>query len=81
VLWHVIHRLGDESRLDSHCEQDICLLRSVQIGSWVQSASYPTVPGVRRPGHEANHSPPSDTKVENSWRHTSTLRHHRFVLN
>jgi hypothetical protein len=28
--------------------------------------------GVKRPGHEANHSPPS-TEVKNVWRYTSTL--------
>jgi hypothetical protein len=56
-------------------------MHSVKIGSWVQSGSYPIVPGVRWPGREANHSPLSDTKVTNSRRFTPSLRHVWFVLN
>jgi hypothetical protein len=29
-------------------------------------------PGVKRPGREAEHSPPSVTEVENAWSYTST---------
>jgi hypothetical protein len=29
-------------------------------------------PGVKRPGHEANHSSPSSAKVKNEWSYTST---------
>jgi hypothetical protein len=28
--------------------------------------------GIKQPGHEANHSPPSSAEVENAWSHTST---------
>jgi len=40
-------------------------------------ASYPLrtggfFPGVKRPGREAGHSPPSSTEVKNAWNYTST---------
>jgi hypothetical protein len=28
-------------------------------------------PGLRRPGHEADHSPPSSAEVKDAWRYTS----------
>jgi hypothetical protein len=28
--------------------------------------------GVKRPGHEVDHSPPSSAKVKNAWSYTST---------
>jgi len=28
--------------------------------------------GVKRPGREADHSPPSSTEVKNAWSYTST---------
>jgi len=28
--------------------------------------------GVKQPGHEADHSPPSSAKVKNAWNYTST---------
>jgi len=31
--------------------------------------------GVKLPGHEADHSPPSGAKVKNSWSYTSTPRY------
>jgi hypothetical protein len=38
--------------------------------------------GVKRPGHEADHSPPSSAEVKNAWSYTSTLpiRIHGVVL-
>jgi hypothetical protein len=36
---------------------------------WVQEA--PSL-GVKRPGREADHSPPSCAKVKNAWSYTST---------
>jgi len=30
-------------------------------------------PGVKRPGHEADHSPLSSTEVKNAWNSTCTL--------
>jgi hypothetical protein len=38
--------------------------------------------GVKRPGHEADHSPPSSAEVKNAWSYTSTppIRLHGVVL-
>jgi hypothetical protein len=38
--------------------------------------------GVKRPGREADHSPPSSAEVKNAWSYTSTLpiRLHGVVL-
>jgi hypothetical protein len=36
---------------------------------WVQGAFSL---GVKRPGHEADHSPPSSAEVKNAWNYTST---------
>jgi hypothetical protein len=49
-----------------------------QNGSGAHPASYPmatrgSFPGVRRPGCEADHSPPSSAEVKNAWSYTSTL--------
>jgi hypothetical protein len=48
----------------------------------IAPASYPmgtggSFPGVKRPGREADHSPPSSAEVKNSWSYTSTppIRH------
>jgi hypothetical protein len=38
-----------------------------QVGTM---ASFPG--GVKRPGREADHSPPSDAEVKNAWSYTST---------
>jgi hypothetical protein len=32
-------------------------------------------PGVQRPGHEADHSPPTSADVKNTWIYTSTPFH------
>jgi hypothetical protein len=39
-------------------------------------------PGVKWPGREADHSPPSSTEVKNAWSYNSTSRIclHGFVL-
>jgi hypothetical protein len=59
----------------------------VQNGSGVHPASYPIgtrgfFPGVKRPGREADHSPPSSAKVKNAWSYTSTppVRLHGMVI-
>jgi hypothetical protein len=38
--------------------------------------------GVKRPGREADHSPPSSAEVKNAWSYTSTppIRLHGVVL-
>jgi hypothetical protein len=57
----------------------------VQTGSGDHPASYPMILslGVKLPGREADHSPPSNVEVENAWSYTSTppIRIHGVVLN
>jgi hypothetical protein len=38
--------------------------------------------GVKRPGREADHSPPTSAEVKNAWSYTSTptIRFHGIVL-
>jgi hypothetical protein len=36
---------------------------------WVPEAVFP---GIKRPGREADHSPPSGADVKNAWSYTST---------
>jgi hypothetical protein len=48
----------------------------VQTGSGAHPASYPmgtrgSFPGVKRPGHEADHSSPYSAEVTNAWGYTS----------
>jgi hypothetical protein len=54
------------------------LYRRVQIGSGAHQPPIQWVPGVlslgiKRPGREADHSPPCSAKVKNAWRYTSTF--------
>jgi hypothetical protein len=49
----------------------------VQNGSGTHPASYPvgtrgSLPRVKRPEREADHSPPSSAEVKNAWSYTST---------
>jgi hypothetical protein len=55
---------------------DFSLHHRVQNGSGAHPASYPmgtrgSFPGVKRPGREADHSPPS-AEVKNAWSYTAT---------
>jgi hypothetical protein len=59
----------------------------VQNGSGIHPPSYPmgigsSFPGVKRPGREADHSPPTSVEVKNAWSYISTLprRLHGVVL-
>jgi hypothetical protein len=55
----------------------------VQTGSGAHPSSYPgSFLGVKRPGRDADHSPPSSAEVEKAWRYTSTppIRLHAVVL-
>jgi hypothetical protein len=52
----------------------------VQNGSGSYPSSYPMGTralsrGVKRPGCEAHHSPPSSVEVKNAWSYTSTLQY------
>jgi hypothetical protein len=54
----------------------LCLVHSILINSGSQSHSYPLgtgccVQGVKRPGRDADHYPPSCTDVNNAWTYTS----------
>jgi hypothetical protein len=49
----------------------------VSVGVVRNTASYPmgtrdSFSGVKRPGREANHSPPSSAEFKNAWSYTST---------
>jgi hypothetical protein len=51
----------------------------VQTGSGTHPASYPmgirgSFFGMKRPGREADRSPPSSAEVKNAWSYASTLR-------
>jgi hypothetical protein len=53
------------------------LLHVVQTGSGVHPTSYPmgtggSFPGVKRPGRESDHSPPTTAEVKKMWIYTST---------
>jgi hypothetical protein len=63
----------------------VCFL--VQNGSGAHPVSYPmgtrsSFLGVKGPGREADHSPPSSAEVKNAWSYTSTrpIRLHGVVL-
>jgi hypothetical protein len=54
---------------------EFSLLHIVQTGSWADPGSYPMralSPGVKRPGREADRSPPASAKVKKMWIYTST---------
>jgi len=40
----------------------------------------PPTPGVKQPGREADHSPPSSAEVKNVWSYTSTPPIHQGVV-
>jgi hypothetical protein len=55
----------------------IYLFQCFQTGSGAHPASYPMgtgalSPGVKRPGREADHSPPTSAEVNKTWIYTST---------
>jgi hypothetical protein len=58
--------------------QEFLLLHLVQTGSGVDPTSSYTMgtggsfPGVKRPGREAEHSPPTSTEVKKTWIYTFT---------
>jgi hypothetical protein len=70
--------------------QNFSLLYNIQTGSGAHPASYPIVSGtltlgVKKPGREADHSPPSSAKAKNgggipplpmsSWYNASLIKH------
>jgi hypothetical protein len=66
---------------------NLSLHHHVQNGSGAHTASYlmgtrGSFSGVKRPGREADYSPPSSAEVKNEWSYTSTapVRLHGVVL-
>jgi hypothetical protein len=58
--------------------KNLLLSQIVQTGSGFHQTSYPMVPGalspgVKRPGREADHSPPTSAEVKKMWMYSSTL--------
>jgi hypothetical protein len=73
TIYVTIEGSGFESRYGP----EFSLLQVVQTGSGVHPTSYPmgtggSFPGVKRPGREADHSPPSSAEVKKMWIYTST---------
>jgi hypothetical protein len=65
------------SEFVSRWGQELSLLYVVQTGSGAHLASYPvgngcSFPGVKRPGREADLSPPTSAEVKKTWVYTST---------
>jgi uncharacterized protein YijF (DUF1287 family) len=50
-------------------------LRRVHTDSEAEFASYPMGIGAKRPGRDANHSPPSIVRSMNAWSYTSSPPH------
>jgi hypothetical protein len=53
----------EESEFESQEDQEFSLLHVVQTLS----------PGVKRPGREADHTPPTSAEVKKTWVYTSIL--------
>jgi hypothetical protein len=63
-------RQGQRRDFFSSSPNNILILRPTQPSmQWVQGAF---IQGVKRPGREADHSPPSNTEVKNAWSYTSS---------
>jgi hypothetical protein len=62
---------------ESRYGQEFSLLHFAQTGTGAHSTSYPmgtggSFLGVKRPGREADHSPPTSVKVQKLWIYTRT---------
>jgi hypothetical protein len=65
--------MDDQGSIRERCGEGIIFVHhSVQAGSGAHPASHPMCTEVKRPGHEANHSPPPNAEVKNAWNYTST---------
>jgi hypothetical protein len=63
---------------ESRWGQEFLFLHVVQTDSGVHPTSYAvgtggSFPGVKPPGREADHSPPTSAEVKKTWVYTSTL--------
>jgi hypothetical protein len=65
------------SEFESRQDQEFSFLHVVQTGSGVHPTFYPigtggSYPDLKRPGCEADHSPPTSAEVKKMWIYTST---------
>jgi hypothetical protein len=65
------------SEFEFRWEEEFLFHHIVQTGSGAHPAFYPRSigalsPGVKRPGREADHTPPFSAKVKKTWVNTST---------
>jgi hypothetical protein len=73
------------SEFESRRDQEFSLLHAVQTGSGVHRTSYPMrtgalSPGVKRPGREADCSPPTSAEVIKMWIYTATPPYASMVM-
>jgi hypothetical protein len=91
LSWYYCIYFLRTSRVRFPAVNGFSLLHSVQTGSWANPASY----SVKRPGHEADHSPLSSAEVKNggdklqlphmsSWHSAQQIKHRQkfnfFIL-
>jgi hypothetical protein len=76
------------SEFESWYGQDFSPLEVIQTSSGAHPASYPMgsgapTPGVKQPGSEPDHSPPTSAEVKNMWiyKSTRTYIYHDVVFN
>jgi hypothetical protein len=72
--------MTEESEFKSQYSHELSLLHMVRNGSEVHPTSYPMgigdlSPGIKRPGSEADNSPPASAEVKKIWIYTSTPPH------
>jgi hypothetical protein len=77
-IYPFIHStIGRGSEFEYRKGQEFSLFHVVQTGFWVHSAFYPMgtgalFQGIKRPGREADHSPPTSAETKKTWIYTST---------
>jgi len=66
---------GNESPIDRRHSEFVMAINRRQLGSTqppIQWVFWALTMGVKRPGREANCSPPSSAEIQNAWSYTST---------
>jgi hypothetical protein len=51
------------------------LRHRVQTGTGTTQSPIQWVPGVKRPGRETDHSPPSSTEIKNAWSYSQVAQY------
>jgi hypothetical protein len=69
--------MTEGSEFEYRYGEEFSLLQIFQTGSEVHPPSYSlstgnSFPGVKRPGREVDHSPPTSAEVKKMWIYTST---------